>query len=82
MSELGFPDVVTDYDEAVAAALFYLHREFGGSLDLGPDPGHLKPYVLMDDPTVGEYIVNDISPEPGLRRWAFLHPELGLGEPK
>jgi hypothetical protein len=31
------PDVVTDYDEAVAAALFYLHREFGGSLDLGPE---------------------------------------------
>jgi hypothetical protein len=37
VSELGFPDVVTDYDEAVAAALFYLHREFGGSLDLGPE---------------------------------------------
>jgi hypothetical protein len=35
--ELRFPDVVTDYDEAVAAALFYLHREFGGSLDLGPE---------------------------------------------
>jgi hypothetical protein len=35
--ELNFPDVVTDYDEAVAAALFYLHREFGGSLDLGPE---------------------------------------------
>jgi hypothetical protein len=34
---LRFPDVVTDYDEAVAAALFYLHREFGGSLDLGPE---------------------------------------------
>jgi hypothetical protein len=30
----------------------------------------------MDDPTVGEYIVNDISPERGLRRWAFLRPEL------
>jgi hypothetical protein len=30
-------DVVTDYDEAVAAALFYLHREFGGSVDLGPE---------------------------------------------
>jgi hypothetical protein len=35
--DLKFPDVVTDYDEAVAAALFYLHREFGGSLDLGPE---------------------------------------------
>jgi hypothetical protein len=35
--DLRFPDVVTDYDEAVAAALFYLHREFGGSLDLGPE---------------------------------------------
>jgi hypothetical protein len=35
--ELKFNDVVTDYDEAVAAALFYLHREFGGSLDLGPE---------------------------------------------
>jgi hypothetical protein len=30
----------------------------------------------MDDPTVGEYIVNDISTEQGLRRWAFLRPEL------
>jgi hypothetical protein len=35
--DLKFPDIVTDYDEAVAAALFYLHREFGGSLDLGPE---------------------------------------------
>jgi hypothetical protein len=37
VSGLKFPDIVTDYDEAVAAALFYLHREFGGSLDLGPE---------------------------------------------
>jgi hypothetical protein len=46
------------------------------SLDLGIDPGHLKAYVVMDDPTINEYIVNDISPEPGLRKWAFVHPEL------
>jgi hypothetical protein len=46
------------------------------SLELGLDPGHLKAFVLMDDPTVAEYIVNDISPEPGLRKWAFLRPEL------
>jgi hypothetical protein len=46
------------------------------SLDLGREPGRLKPYVLMDDPTVGEYIIGDISPEPGYRRWAFIHPEL------
>jgi hypothetical protein len=46
------------------------------SLDLGLDPGHLKAFVFMDDPTVEEYIVADVSPEKGLRRWAFLHPEL------
>jgi hypothetical protein len=45
-------------------------------LDLGLDPGHLKAYILMDDPTVAEYIVNDISPERGVHRWAFAHPEL------
>jgi hypothetical protein len=37
LRDLGFPVVVTDYDEAVAAAFFYFHREVGGSLDLGPD---------------------------------------------
>jgi hypothetical protein len=46
------------------------------SLDLGMDPGHLKPFIYMDDPTVEEYIVSDISPEKGLRRWAFVRPEL------
>jgi hypothetical protein len=30
----------------------------------------------MDDPVAAEYIVRDISPERGYRRWAFLHPEL------
>jgi hypothetical protein len=34
---LGFKQVVADYDEAVAAAFFYFHRELGGSLDLGPE---------------------------------------------
>ena len=37
LRDLGFPVVVTDYDEAVAAAFFYFHREVGGALDLGPD---------------------------------------------
>jgi hypothetical protein len=35
--ELGYNQVVTDYDEAVSAALFYFHRELGGSTDLGPE---------------------------------------------
>jgi hypothetical protein len=30
----------------------------------------------MDDPVAADYIVRDISSEPGYRRWAFLHPEL------
>jgi hypothetical protein len=46
------------------------------SLALGVDPGHLKAYVEMDDPTIAAYIVNDISPERGLRKWAFKKPEL------
>ena len=46
------------------------------SLDLGPDPGGLGPFVTMDDPVAADYIVRDISPDPGYRRWAFLHPEL------
>jgi hypothetical protein len=35
--ELGFSEVVLDYDEAVAAALFYFYRELGGANDLGPE---------------------------------------------
>jgi len=67
----------------ICAALAGCGRQAGSypvppqqSLDLGLDPGHLKPYIVMDDPTVAEYIVTDISAEPGYRRWAFLHPEL------
>jgi hypothetical protein len=30
----------------------------------------------MEDPQADDHIVRDISPERGLRRWAFLHPEL------
>jgi hypothetical protein len=33
--QLGFTDVKTDYDEAVAAALFYLWREFSGNKTIG-----------------------------------------------
>jgi len=33
--ELGITDVRTDYDEAVSAAIFYMMREFGGSVDVG-----------------------------------------------
>jgi hypothetical protein len=57
--QLGFSQVVTDYDEAVSAALFYFHRELGGSVDLGPelfkscaqydDRGHWFQNVLVLD---------------------------------
>jgi hypothetical protein len=46
------------------------------SLDLGPDPTDALVFVAMDDPQVDDYLVNDISPERGFRRWAFTHPEL------
>jgi hypothetical protein len=46
------------------------------SLDLGPDPSATLAFVNMDDPQVDDYLVNDISPERGFRRWAFIHPEL------
>jgi hypothetical protein len=46
------------------------------SLDLGPDPGGLGPFVTMDDPVSDEYIVKDISPGRDFRRWAFIAPEL------
>jgi hypothetical protein len=46
------------------------------SLDLGPDPGGLGPFVTMDDPASDDYIVRDISPDRDHHRWAFLHPEL------
>lgn len=46
------------------------------SLDLGTDPGHLKAYIVMDDPTVEQYVVKDLSPERGIRKWAFIEPEL------
>ena len=47
-----------------------------GSLDLGPDPDGPHAFVYMDDLMVDDYLVNDISPERGLRRWAFARPEL------
>ena len=31
---------------------------------------------MMDDPVVDDYLVRDISPEHGFRRWAFTRPEL------
>jgi hypothetical protein len=46
------------------------------SLDLGPDPSDALIFVAMDDPQVDDYLVNDISPERGFRRWAFVRPEL------
>jgi hypothetical protein len=46
------------------------------SLNLGSDPSGAMAFVAMDDPQVDDYLVNDISPEPGFRRWAFIHPEL------
>lgn len=35
--DLGFVNVQTSYDEAVAVAMFYLFREFGGDLNVGID---------------------------------------------
>src|SRR5262249_40548459 len=46
------------------------------SLDLGPDPGGIGAFIVMEDPVAADYIVRDISQEPGYRRWAFLHPEI------
>lgn len=46
------------------------------ALDLGPDPDGPHAFVTMDDPIADEYVVRDISPEHGFRRWAFTHPEL------
>jgi len=46
------------------------------SLDLGPDPDGIQAFVTMDDPVADDYLVSDISPERGFRRWAFAHPEL------
>lgn len=37
IKELGFVNVQTSYDEAVAVAMFYLFREFGGDLNVGID---------------------------------------------
>ena len=47
-----------------------------GPLDLGPDPFSMLAFITMDDPHVDDYLVHDISPERGFRRWAFTHPEL------
>lgn len=46
------------------------------SLDLGFDPDGPHEFVYMDDPVADDYLVNDISPERGFRRWAFTRPEL------
>jgi len=46
------------------------------SLDLGVDPGVLAPFIKMQDPAANDYIVRDIGRDPGIYRWAFLHPEM------
>jgi hypothetical protein len=46
------------------------------SSDLGHDPSAGLSVVTMDDPQADEYLVNDISPDRGFRRWAFIRPEL------
>ena len=46
------------------------------TVDLGPDPDGPHAFVTMDDPVADDYLVRDISPEHGFRRWAFIHPEL------
>ena len=46
------------------------------SLDLGPDPDGVRSFVKMDDPMAEDYLVRDISPERGFRRWAFVRPEM------
>jgi hypothetical protein len=46
------------------------------SLDLGMDPGGVRPSVKMSDADAGDYIVRDIDRMPGAWRWAFAHPEL------
>src|SRR5450756_1947286 len=46
------------------------------SVGRGPDPDGPHAFVNMDDPVVDDYLVSDISPERGFRRWAFTHPEL------
>jgi hypothetical protein len=46
------------------------------ALDLGPDPDGPRAFVVMDDPVADDYLVRDISPEHGFRRWAFTRPEL------
>jgi hypothetical protein len=46
------------------------------SIVLGTDPDGPHAFVAMDDPVADDYLVNDISPEHGFRRWAFTHPEL------
>ena len=37
INELGLGNVQTSYDEAIAVAMFYLFREFGGDLNVGID---------------------------------------------
>ena len=46
------------------------------SFDLGLDPDGALGFVKMDDPQADEFLVHDISPEHGFRRWAFTRPEL------
>ena len=52
------------------------------SLDLGVDPGGIASFIKMEDPAVNDYIVRDISAEPGRFRWAFRHPELRFRLPQ
>jgi hypothetical protein len=47
---LGVPEVVTRFDEAIAAAMFFLMREFGGSFDPSIDAFRARCHAVADQP--------------------------------
>ena len=42
----------------------------------GTEPNEVGHFVNLRDAGADSYIVRDISPERGIRRWAFRNPEL------
>jgi hypothetical protein len=61
MAELQVHDVRTDYDEAVAAAIFYLMREYSGATEIGLESFKTRARELRPGEWVQNLLVFDIG---------------------
>lgn len=59
--EIGFSDVVIEYDEAIAAVIFYLYREFGGDMDLSLEAFKVRCRMVKEGQWTQNVLVFDVG---------------------